>query len=1073
MKLPRIHNPPELGTSRNLAMRRYLQNDRSLNKKGKSAEFNKALSEYLQLEHAEVVPEQEMANTHYYLPVHGVFKSTSTTTKVRPVFDASAPSSNGVSLNDQLLQGPNLYPLLSDVLLRFRTHPIGFSADISKMFREIKLHPDEKDFHRFLWRDNENILDLRMNRLTFGVRSSPYIATQVIRHLAQTYSSTHPDASQAILRSFYIDDYLSGANTLEEAVHIRTQLCDLLSKAGMTLRKWRSNSEQFRGTIPPEIVETENLQISPADKPIKALGIHWDVANDNLTVAVPEIPADQPVTKRTIASNLGKVFDILGFFSPVTISGKIMLKKLWQHQTSWDTPAPDVIKESWQRWITQLPAIGSHVISRKYTLSTECISQSLHGFSDASQEAYGAVVYIQQTAQDGSSRTSIVISKARVIPLKGLTTPRAELAAALTLAKLLCYCSSLLDINTMTAWSDSSIVLCWLRKSPNALNSFVSNRVRSIQQLLPDVSWRHVASASNPADLLSRGLPASELIPLKLWWEGPPWLRLPPHQWPKPQFTVPQVLPEIKTVILIAPPTQQRRLWDDISNFDHLVRIATWIRRFCSNSKLSSDKRNLQSIISSQEYDSTKQHLILQSQKETFPEAFKAIERKASLPKGHSLSSFTLTQTRDGTLLIATRIRNPREVNNQKTLTPMSLKSTLTQNLLHTLHLRHLHPGVNTMLAIVGSSFHIPGVKNFIKGISRKCPKCQRAYERGSIQSMGLLPSVRTTPAPPFSHSGLDFAGPFLTKRGYTRRPVIIKTYACLFTCLSTRATHIELCLDLSTDEFMAALRRFCARRGTPTEIFSDNGSNFIGAHNELQQVNNLLRSSKTSISHFACTANITWHHIPPRSPHMGGAWEAAIKQMKILMRKIIRPHILKVEELTSVLIEIEAIMNSRPIVPLDSTDPDSLVLTPGHFLIGRPLLAPPTTEASQSNISTLRRWQLVQRLTKDIWKQWKSHYLKTLQGRQKWNSAGHNFKVGEVVFVKDDIFAHRKWPLARITATYPGSDGVVRVVDFECQGKKFQRSTHSIINFMDEPCHSAAPPPQSVQVRQQRTEQV
>jgi len=278
--------------------------------------------------------------------------------------------------------------------------------------------------------------------------------------------------------------------------------------------------------------------------------------------------------------------------------------------------------------------------------------------------------------------------------------------------------------------------------------------------------------------------------------------------------------------------------------------------------------------------------------------------------------------------------------------------------------------------------------------------------------------------------------------------------------------------MDLSTDEFMAALRRFCARRGTLTEIFSDNGSNFISVHNELQQVDNLLRSSRTSISHFACTANITWHHIPPCSPHMGGAWEAAVKQMKILMRKIICPHILKVEELSSLLIEIEAIMNSRLMVPLDSTDPDSLVLTPGHFLIGRPLLAPPTTEASQSNISTLRRWQLVQRLTQDIWRQWQSHYLITLQGRQKWKSTGHKFKVGEVVFVKGDIFAHRKWPLARITATHPGSDGIVRVVDVKCQGKKYQRSTHSIIHFMDEEGHSAAPP-RLFRSISKRTEQV
>ncbi len=238
VKLPRVSNPPALGSSRNLAMRRYLQNERSLNRKGKSAEFNAALSEYVYLQHAEEVPTQQMTSPHCYLPVHGVFKQSSTTTKVRPVFDASAPSSSGTSLNDTLQQGPNLYPLLSDVLLRFMTHTIGFSADISKMFREVKLHPEEKDYHRFLWRDDHGtIKDLRKNRLTFGVRCSPYLATQVIRHLAETHAESHPTASKAILTSFYVDDYLSGASTVAEAVRIRTELCDLLNIVGMTLRK--------------------------------------------------------------------------------------------------------------------------------------------------------------------------------------------------------------------------------------------------------------------------------------------------------------------------------------------------------------------------------------------------------------------------------------------------------------------------------------------------------------------------------------------------------------------------------------------------------------------------------------------------------------------------------------------------------------------------------------------------------------------------------------------------------------------------------------------------------------------
>jgi len=267
------------------------------------------------------------------MPVPAVFKQSSTTTKVRPVFDASAPTSSGASLNDTLRQGPNLYPLLSDVLLKFHTHNIGFSADISKMFREIKLHTEEKDFHRFLCKNEHGrITDFRMCQLTFRVRCSPYVATQVLRHLAETHAESHPTAIKAICNAFYVDNYLSGASTVEEATQIRTELCEPLSTADMTLRKWQSSSDPFIKTIPTNIVETENLLISPTDKPIKALGLHWDISTDQFIIATPQVNAEQSITKKSIASSLGKVYDILGFFSPVTIVGKILLRRIWQIQ---------------------------------------------------------------------------------------------------------------------------------------------------------------------------------------------------------------------------------------------------------------------------------------------------------------------------------------------------------------------------------------------------------------------------------------------------------------------------------------------------------------------------------------------------------------------------------------------------------------------------------------------------------------------------------------------------------------------------------------------------------------------
>ena len=256
----------------------------------------------------------------------GVFKDSSTTTKLRAVFDASASLSSGTSLNDLLLTGPNLYPLLTTILTKFRFHRIAFSADISKMFQEVALQPRDRDLHHFLLRDDQGqIRDYRMKRLTFGVKSSPFLATKVLRHLAESHKDSHPLASHSILNSFYVDDFLAGASTLQEADAIRQELCHLLKSAGMTLRKWRSNDPSFLTTIPEELRELADLHLPSPLSASKALGIHWDVDKDNFYISVPSVNDNLSVTKRVIASVSAKVFDILGFFSPATVPSKILL----------------------------------------------------------------------------------------------------------------------------------------------------------------------------------------------------------------------------------------------------------------------------------------------------------------------------------------------------------------------------------------------------------------------------------------------------------------------------------------------------------------------------------------------------------------------------------------------------------------------------------------------------------------------------------------------------------------------------------------------------------------------------
>ncbi len=398
-------------------------------------------------------------------------------------------------------------------------------------------------------------------------------------------------------------------------------------------------------------------------------------------------------------------------------------------------------------------------------------------------------------------------------------------------------------------------------------------------------------------------------------------------------------------------------------------------------------------------------------------------------------------------------IRNRKNFPHTKSHLLLSLKSPLTKLLLRTLHHQYKHPGTSTLMAILAEDYYIPGVKAFLKLVSRQCVTCQRAYARTMHQRMGNLPASRTQFAPPFDRTGIDFAGPFFIRRGNPRKPTKVKVYGVIFVCFVTRAVHLELCSDLTTEAFLATLNRFCCRRGSPSHIYTDNGSNFLGAKHELEELQKLLtaKATKIGISHLTTNSHIQWHLSPPRAPHFGGLWEAGVKAMKILLRKLVAPHLLTFEELHTILTEAEAIMNSRPMIPVDSMESDgSCALTPGHFLIGRPLKAP-LTPTDLHKIPILRRWNLVKSLHTDLWRQWSARYLQSLQARSKWQHTSRNFKKGDVVIIKDETLVHRTWPLARVEQTYPGEDGLVRTVDLICQGKIFRRSTNRLVLLVED----------------------
>ena len=533
VNLPRKVSPLPLEDSRETAIRRYYSNEKSLLKKGQWHQFQKVVQEYLDLEHARPVTEAELllpAENIFYLPMHGVHKSTSTTTKLRVVFDASSKCTNGISLNDTLAVGPMLHPPLEQILLKFRTHRVALSGDISKMYREILLSPPDQQYHRFLWRSQveQPVREYCMRRVTFGVASSPYLAVQTLQQAAHDFGKDYPEAQKHIKESFYVDDLLGGADSEEGALELYHQLVSILSQAGFNLRKFRSSSAHVLNEIPEDLIEPmpnkEWVDCHSANYP-KALGIIWDSEKDTMSTDVMQ-NSTYVSTKRGILSNVSKTFDVLGWITPVVFPMKLLLQQLWRSKKDWDDPIDEDLELRHKIWREELPLLKDISLPRCYFSQEPTLSTCLHGFSDASEKGFSAVVYFRATYRNSPPTSRLVVAKSRVAPKNSRSVPELELCGAVLLTELLGTVMKTLSISleNVMAWSDSTIVLCWLTKCPSLYKTFVANRLTTITSVVPASNWHHVPTNENPADCASRGLSAGELKEHHLWWSGAPWL---------------------------------------------------------------------------------------------------------------------------------------------------------------------------------------------------------------------------------------------------------------------------------------------------------------------------------------------------------------------------------------------------------------------------------------------------------------------------------------------------------------------------------------------------------------------
>ena len=359
------------------------------------------------------------------------------------------------------------------------------------------------------------------------------------------------------------------------------------------------------------------------------------------------------------------------------------------------------------------------------------------------------------------------------------------------------------------------------------------------------------------------------------------------------------------------------------------------------------------------------------------------------------------------------------------------------------LHERLAHAGRGHTLAKLREKYWVTGANAAVRHLIANCVTCRRNRAPVAEQKMADLPKDRVTPAPPFTYTGVDYFGPYMIKEGRKG----LKRYGCLFTCLASRAVHIETANSLETDSFIQALRRFIARRGPIREIRSDNGTNFVGAKTELQQA--VYEMNNEQIRSRLHLEGTDWIFNPPSASHMGGIWERQIRTTRKVLTVLLHEHGSRLddESFRTLLCEVEAIINSRPLT-FASSDPDDLnPLSPSNLLTMKTsVVLPPAGVFQRADVYMRRRWRRVQYLANLFWTRWKREYLPTLQPRSKWNSPKRNLAVGDVVLLKDDNCPRSVWPMGRVISAESDKKGLVRTVHLKTQTSQLRRPVDKVV---------------------------
>ena len=589
MPLPMRSERVELPNSKELAMSRLMKLKRRLTSDDQfRKDYNSFMQDIISSGYAERVLVDEASTKSkqvWYIPHHGVYHKKKPG-KIRVVFDCSAVC-DGQSLNQQLLQGPDLTNNLTRVLCRFRQERIAFMCDIQAMFHQVKVDVEHRDLLRFLWWDDPEMkrdpVEFHMTVHLFGATSSPGCVNFALKTTADQYEeSCGREAADFVRRNFYVDDGLKSVQFVEEAKELIKNTKSLCQKGGFRLHKFTSNNKEVMSSVPQEdrATDTKDRHLVNDVTPIeRALGVHWCIESDTLQFRI--IVQDKPLSRRGILSTVSSVFDPLGLVAPFILVGKRILQELCRDGVGWDDEVPDDLRPQWEKWRAELPVLESLRIARCYKPQKFVVVKNveLHHFSDACQNGYGQCSYLRLVDDKNRIHCSLAMGKSRVTPLKPVTIPRLELTAALVSSKISCVPRKELEYAPMKEifWTDSKTVLGYINNDARRFHVFVGNRVQEIREQSSPSQWHYVETKFNPADIASRGAGAQELIENPLWWNGPEFLWNPCKDWDSvfDNPSIPPDDPEVKKVSARATQIQDPKL---PSVLERLTHFSSWYR---------------------------------------------------------------------------------------------------------------------------------------------------------------------------------------------------------------------------------------------------------------------------------------------------------------------------------------------------------------------------------------------------------------------------------------------------------------------------------------------------------------